>query len=191
MTRLWPAILCAAIAVVDPANAKANDGTVSLAPFAYLNSACLIDPTETDFEVRARDCAILHAQMKRDAAELTRTYAPSNTLPLERYLDQMFIRQEKDARLKARRNEAVTRAYARHLHCLGSAMLADEDFRAGDGFDLNRVKSTCPDTRGEIMASRKTAAEKRSFKYLRLIETGSWSRSFSLAFGPNPAAVGW
>lgn len=174
--------------LMSPA-AQAQSSSTAIAPFAYLNAACLIDPTEPDFDRRAQRCATQQARMAQDAEPIIRLYSPSNVLRLTRRMDEMFVRQEKDARLKERRDEVVTAAYAAHLRCIGNAMLADPYFKEGDGFDLNRVKSACPETRASIAAARESDAERRSFKYLRRIETGNWGLDFQTIGYPQSTGV--
>ncbi|MFL9840736.1 hypothetical protein ABS767_07180 [Sphingomonas sp. ST-64] len=171
--------------LMSPA-AQAQPRSTAIAPFAYLNAACLIDPSEPDFDTRARQCETQHAAMIQEAEPIIRRYSPASVLRLTRRMDEMFVRQEKEAGLQTRRDEVVTVAYAAHLRCIGKAMLADRYFLKGDGFDLNRVKAACPETRAAIVAARDSDAERRSFKYLRAIETGRWAQSFrTIEFSPS------
>ncbi|MBX3593452.1 hypothetical protein [Sphingomonas sp.] len=175
-------IIASAVAILLAPAAQAQ---VMIAPFgvvAYLNSACLSDPNEANFETRARACAEQHAALKKEMDPYVRIYAPGNAREVFKRMDGLFAEQERAARTRANGGEELTVLYSDHLRCLANAMRGDREFRRGNGFPVARVRESCPETRARLLAQDGTDADRRSIAALDRVETRGWTAG---DYGPS------
>ena len=149
------------------ANPEANAAIVFV-PFRLEYTACLRDPSTIDVDLRFERCDQQFAAAREELTTILEKYVfgtkrRSTLISFEREmatLQRFVLEDERDG-------DTFTVAFANHLRCLSAAIMGQEGFAAGDGYNGKDATDLCNPTEEIVLAAHSTEAEKRSRREVR------------------------